>query len=373
MTLLIGPKIPLPVPAPIIDALQSVEVTNTDQGRDGFQISFSVGHSGQSEISEYSLLKSLLLKPFNRVIIMVTLGTVRRVVIDGIITHQQLNANSEPGQSTLTLTGEDVSVMMDMKEKSETHPNQPDIAIVGKIVLSYAEYGLVPVLIPPASKYIPLIVDHIPCQQDTDLSYILELARSHDYVFFIEPTDVPGVNKAYWGPLILTGLPQRPLSVNMGPDSNVTSSLNFQYSSMKPNLVVGSVKDRNTNLKVPVITRGSLRSSLSSGPAILANHPNVRIKQFRASGLNVLQAYMKAQADTDESMDVVTASGELDTLRYGDILRARKLVGLRGVGQAHDGLYYVKSVTHKIRRGEYKQSFTIIREGLGSAVSKVLT
>ena len=69
--------------------------------------------------------------------------------------------------------------------------------------------------------------------------------------------------------------------------------------------------------------------------------------------------------------DVVTATGELNSVRYGDILAIRERVGLRGVGYGYDGLYYVKSVNHKIRPGEYKQSFTITREGLGTTVQRV--
>jgi hypothetical protein len=69
--------------------------------------------------------------------------------------------------------------------------------------------------------------------------------------------------------------------------------------------------------------------------------------------------------------DVVKITGELDTLRYGDILQLRGIVGLRGVGYTYDGLYYVKSVTHSIRKGEYKQSFTITREGLGTTTQLV--
>jgi len=41
------------------------------------------------------------------------------------------------------------------------------------------------------------------------------------------------------------------------------------------------------------------------------------------------------------------------------------------VGPAFDGLYYVKGVTHKIKRGEYKQDFTLTRNGLVSTVSSV--
>jgi len=53
----------------------------------------------------------------------------------------------------------------------------------------------------------------------------------------------------------------------------------------------------------------------------------------------------------------VTCEGSLDVTRYGGVLNARGLVGVRGAGPAFDGLYYVKKVTHKIKRGEYKQDF----------------
>jgi hypothetical protein len=44
---------------------------------------------------------------------------------------------------------------------------------------------------------------------------------------------------------------------------------------------------------------------------------------------------------------------------------------VRGAGQYYDGNYYVKSVTHNIKRGEYKQNFTLTRGGIGSSVSSV--
>src|SRR5207245_1000857 len=109
------------------------------------------------------------------------------------ITHQQLTPSQEPGKSTLTVTGEDVSVMMDMDEKTQTYPNMPDIVIVNKIILSYAQYGLIPNVIPPASLDVPLMVDWVPSYQGTDLSYIQQLAAKNAYVFYVEPTDVPGV------------------------------------------------------------------------------------------------------------------------------------------------------------------------------------
>ncbi len=68
----------------------------------------------------------------------------------------------------------------------------------------------------------------------------------------------------------------------------------------------------------------------------------------------------------------MTGTGSLDVLRYGHILKARSLVGVRGAGLAFDGLYYVTRVTHSIKRGEYKQTFSLSRNGLISTVPEVL-
>jgi hypothetical protein len=73
-----------------------------------------------------------------------------------------------------------------------------------------------------------------------------------------------------------------------------------------------------------------------------------------------------------QSADAVSASGKLDVVRYGGILQARGLVGVRGAGLAYDGIYYVKSVTHDIKAGEYMQSFTLTRNGLVSLTPVVL-
>jgi hypothetical protein len=76
-------------------------------------------------------------------------------------------------------------------------------------------------------------------------------------------------------------------------------------------------------------------------------------------------------ATASQWADAVTGEGSLSVVRYGGVLKARELVGVRGAGAAFDGLYYVKSVTHKIKRGEYKQDFKLSRNGLVSTVPAV--
>ena len=69
LSLMIGPTLPLPATADIAEAVQSVSVTQNDEGRSGFQIVLQVGRSGAADLLDYRLLQNPLLRPFNRVIL----------------------------------------------------------------------------------------------------------------------------------------------------------------------------------------------------------------------------------------------------------------------------------------------------------------
>jgi hypothetical protein len=80
--------------------------------------------------------------------------------------------------------------------------------------------------------------------------------------------------------------------------------------------------------------------------------------------LNPAIALMKGFARVTETPEVVVGDGTLDVLRYGQPLRARGLVGVRGAGIAFDGMHYVDQATHRLKPGEYKQSFVLKRNAL---------
>jgi hypothetical protein len=372
LTLLIGPVLAAPAPPLLTESLRSVEVTHNDEGRSGFQLTFHAGRGGPLGVLDYPQLLLPLLRVFNRVILIVTIGAVPRVLMDGVVTNQQLAPGSEPGAGTISVTGEDVSVMMDLEEKAVDHPAQNEYVIANKLILSYAQYGLVPLVVPPLSIDFPLPINRTPIQHGTDLAYLKWMAQNHGYVFYIVPGPLPFANVAYWGPPIRVGFPQRALSVNLGASTNV-DSITFQNNALAPTLVEGQVYEGITDSTLPVQTFLSMRFPLAAAPALVANLPNVRRQQLGDTRtLNYIQAYAKAQAITDSSVDnVVTAQGTLDALRYGDLLAPRALVGLRGVGFTFDGMYYVKRVTHSIRKGEYKQGFTLTREGTGAILPVV--
>lgn len=374
MTLMMGPTVPVPVPLPLVEAIDSVEVTHGDEGRAGFQISFVVGRGGPADIVDYSLVANPLFKPFSRVVIVVTFDLMPSVLMDGIVTDVQFAPSNDPGQSRLTLTGEDVSVMMDLEQKQAEHPAQDDMIIAIKLIASYAQYGLIPAVMPPPVIDPPLPIERTPVQTQTDLGFLRALAARHGYVFYISPGPAPLTNVAWWGPPKRFDLPQSALSVNMGPATNV-DSIQFQYSALQQTVYAGKVQDRQLNTALPYETFTTLRvPPLAALPAVVAQYPNVKRQILdEDGGLTFTQALARAQGSTDASADnVLTATGELDAVRYGALLRARGVVGLRGVGYLHDGLYYVKRVSHSIKRGAYKQRFTLTREGFGATAPAVL-
>src|SRR6266481_2611287 len=278
LRLLVGPIIPLTPPREVMDALSEVEVKVVDVGQSGFKLTFSIDK--QSPLQILFLLTGGMPLLFMRVVIAVVVNGATTVLVDGVITNNNIAPGDKGSNSTLTLMGKDLTALMDQSKMSGfPFPAMPAEARIALLLLKYAIFGVVPLIVPSVLLFVPLPIDQIPSQQGTDLEYIRYLADQAGYVFYIDPGPILGVSKAYWGPQIKVGAAQ--------------------------------------------------------------------------------------------NAEAVSCEGSLDVTRYRNVLQARQLVGVRGAGPAFDGLYYVKSVTHKIKRGEYKQDFTLTRNGLVSTVPTV--
>lgn len=370
LQLLIGPTVAVPAPATLMDVVDEIEIMHADDEPSAFQMTLLAGRSGPSDLLDYQLLTSPQLTPFHRVVMVVTVGAVPQVLFDGVITHVELSPSPQPGGTRIRVTGDDLTAVMDLEERSVEHPAQDETVIANKIILSYGAYGLIPQVIPPTVVDPPIPTERTPVQQGTDLEYLREMADRHGHVFHILPGPVPMASTAYWGPPKLVDVPQRAVTVNMGAHSNGTIS-SIRNDAQAPEFVDDEVQDRLTNERVPVATVAPLRPPLALFPSWITQRPNVRTTKLRAGGLSATQAFARAQARTDAAADTVTVSGELDAAQYGGVLRSRGLVGVRGAGFSYDGLYYVKSVTHRITRGSYTQSFTLTRDGVGSTTPVV--
>ena len=354
LVLLVGDTVPLPAPQAVTSALEQVEVTSDSGQGDGFQMTFSLARSG---LADYGLLQNGTVDPMKRVVIAVLLGAVPEVLIDGVVTHHQFNPGNQPGQATLTVTGRDLSTLLDLEERNESYPNQPDFLIASRVLANYARYGIVP--LPKPTTDIPIMLDRIPRQQETDLQFLQRLAERNGFVFYIEPV-APGVSQGYFGPENRLGLPQPALSVNLGATTNV-KSISFTNDALSQVGTRGSFVEPFTKTSIPIPVLPSLKiPPLCARPAT----PNRIRLQRDTANQGPVTAATTALASAARAPDPVTAQGEVDGVRYGHALRARRLVGVRGVGLTYDGFWYVRRVTHTITpRSGYSQRFQLSREG----------
>ncbi len=367
LTLMIGPAAPAPAPKSVIDALQSVQVTSS-KDKSGFQLTFAV--SKDSPLLATMLPAGYLDPMVTRVIIIATVNGFPHVLMDGIVTRQELSPSNEPGGSTLTVTGEDLSIVMDVVEMSfMRYPAQPEVARLMVILAKYAAFGIVPAVVPPLPPDVNPPTNSVPTHRGTDLAYMRELAKSAGYVFYVEPGPLPGQSIAYFGPDVRLPVPQPALSVNMDAHTNV-ESLSFSLDGLAKKVIVYTILDpgkQKVPIPIPVPNISVLRPPLG---ARLTPPAKVEFAN-KGAAQTTPKAIQEMLGMSFNASNAVSATGSLDVLRYGRVLRSRMLVGVRGAGIAYDGMYYVDSVTHNVKRGEYKQKFSLSRDGLISLTPRV--
>jgi hypothetical protein len=367
LTLLMGRQIVAPTPQPVTDALLSAQVTVTAGQRSGFQLAFDLTKNG---IIQQALLPAGAFDPQTRVVLVATVAGTPNVLMDGVITRQEVGISGAPGQSTLTVTGEDLTVLMSLEDHTGMlYPAMGPAARCLAIIAQYAQYGIVPLVIPELIPQAPVPTERIETQKGNDLDYVTALAKANGYTFYLDPGPVPGMSKAYWGPEVRLGLPQPAINVNMDHLSTVEQmSFGFDGTAREQPSVRIQIPITKTDVLLPVPEVSVLRPPLALRPAPALKKTVIDDTAKKDAPTALAESIAKAV----ETSDAESGSGQLDVVRYGHVLRPRELVGVRGAGITYDGLYYVKSVTHNLKPGSYTQNFTLAREGLISLTPNVI-
>jgi hypothetical protein len=238
------------------------------------------------------------------------------------------------------------------------------------LLAKYAAFGVVPQVIPSVVDEPPLPTELIPQQQGTDYQYIQKLADDAGYVFYLEPGPTPGTSRAYWGPEIRFGAPQPALTTSMDALNNV-EQLSFRFDREAKSIPIVYFHEAQSHLSIglPIPDITPMNPPLGLVPPLPPKIEHLSDTGHLSPGL----AMMKGLAFVAQHSDSVFGTGSLDVAKYGRLLKSRQLVGVRGAGLPYDGLYYVKSVSHDIQRGAYKQNFQLARNGLFSTLPRLPT
>lgn len=360
LTLLFGPGVPIAAPRDVVEALQTVKVNeHSGETPSGFELTFAIRKN--SPLNTIFLLAGGGAAPIMRVVLTATINGRATPLINGVVLNTNLRPGAGTEPSTLTVMGQDLTAAMNVIPfDGVPYPGMPPIARIAVILAKYAWLGVLPQII-PSLEGPPLPTDRIPRHKGTDLEYIRELASEAGYTFFLKPGPAPATSVAYWGPEIRLGTVQPALTVESGVSTNV-ESLSFTFDQEEHEIPIVFIHNQLTKAPIPI----PIPSNIPFHPPLGLIPPlPPRPKWINESGkLKPYEAIVRGFAHAAKNSDAVSGTGSLDVLRYGQPLRARGLVGVRGAGLAFDGDHYVDTVTHELARGSYKQSFTLKRSGL---------
>jgi len=371
LSLLLGP-VPVPAPNYVVEAITSVKVdSGSGETQSGFEISF--------DVPMRSPLRTLFLAsgagaasgvPFMRVVLIVTMHGRSEPIVDGVATDIEVQP-AESGAGRVVVKGKDLSALMDVNESPALpYPAMPPSVRVLGILAKYTVFGVIPMVIPAVVDEPPMPLERIPQHKGTDYQYVKHLAQEVGYVFYVEPGPAPGMSRAYWGPEIRVGMPQPALTMGMDAVSNV-DQLSFHFDREAKSIPVVYFHETATRMAIgiPIPDITPMNPPLGLVPPLPP-----KIEHLSDTGhLPVGLALMRGLAYAAQHSDSVFGSGTLDVVRYGRVLKSRALVGVRGVGLPYDGLYFVRSVSHDIQRGAYKQTFSLARNGLFPTIPVVPT
>ena len=199
------------------------------------------------------------------------------------------------------------------------------------LLTKYASLGIIPLIVPSILIDVQIPTNSIQAQRGTDFAYIKALADRVGYVFYLEPGPAPGVNKAYWGPQIKLGVPQPSLNLNMDAHSNV-EQLSFSFDNQKNKIPTVFIYDELTKviIAIPIPPITPLNPPLGLISPLPTSIGDLKPVDNSLSKRSIPQAIMIGLAKAAQWAEAVTGEGSLDVIRYGRLLKARQLVGVRG-------------------------------------------
>ena len=380
-TVLIGLP-PLPLPPPLLNALQHIEVDTSSEVASAFRLRFALS---RTDFGDWDLLmpqwEETLFRPFTPVQIRVKVGIdIPKAIINGYITHQEVRYDDEGGGSTMEIAGMDATMLMNLQEKVIGWPMPDDGAVAAAV---FAQYGIVPLVSPT----IPFRVDptDTTMQRGTDIRFLRRLAQRNGFDCYVQPQPQTGVDFGYFGPPAnLPGGHQAVLNVKMGAQTNV-SEFKIRYEMARPAIAVAAGVDSMTRAPVatfsvaPVVTPPPLGGLYPVGMpmgvqettlrATAGAHPPPMVLPTETGQMSLPGLAVVTQAISNRASWAIFAEGTVGA--DAGVLYAGRTVNVRGAGLAYNGAYYVTRVRHVFDCGCYIQTFEARRNALGMTGAEI--
>ncbi len=356
----------LPATLDVMEAIEELEVRTSARGGSHFRLVLAAGRSGPLGLKGAPFVDDPRFQSGGRFGVSVVLGVKPVPILNGVIVKSQYLPPSDSHDGRVLLLGRDLSALMDRVHVQTQWPALAPNLIAMMVLANYLSEGIVPMVIPPTIFEQPNPLETTPVQNCNDCDYLHQLARGVGHHAVLEPGPAPGLSTFYWGPLPKPSLPQKTLSVDLGPMSDafdVTITHNGDRITTAGAKAIGRLSGEEVEVQVP----GLAAPPQGAIPEWQTRQGSLREERLAVSGMSPMQAQALATARLQETSErAVEATGTINNVKYNDVLKPFQQVNLRGVGAIYNGMYTVAEVRHTMRPGDYNQTFTLQRGELYS-------
>lgn len=344
----------------VMNAVKQIQVEDHADMADMLRLRLAV--AVKEDGSGWTLLDDELFTRLANVKLTVTIGSGSAIpLISAYVVNVDTTFSSEPSGSELAVAAMDPTVLMHLDEKVKSWPNMQD-SDVASAIFADRGYRFTPVV--ESTKWSRQEDDHTLMQRGTDIQFLQQLAGRNGFECFVELNDA-GEVEGHFHPPKQDAKPQGTLTINMGAATNV-NKFRARFDMLGPATATGATVDPDGGTKEKSQSdEASKTDDMGDQASVPADRPRrVLLSQLGMAQAGEVQRY--AQAVVDRSSWSIVADGELNTVAYGGVLKAKQPVMVRGVGREFSGRYYVERVLHTIGAdGGYVQRFTLRRNAVG--------
>lgn len=277
-------------------------------------------------------------------------------LLSGYITHVKPDFPHDIAQCNLEIWGMDHSVLMDREEKLRAWPNEKDSTIASHIFSLYGFSSVVEETQVIHDEDISTII-----QRETDMQFLKRLALRNGFECYFDGAT------GFFQPPRLNGASQPVLAVHFGKRETNMNRFSLEVNALTPANVAMFQTDRTNKsiLEATIVTSQQKALGASNATELLARGVapgQVYVSMNATTGaaeMAILSQELFHQAEW-----FVTAEGEIDGNHYEHVLKPRRTVTIKGVGETHSGVYYVTHVTHAFTPSGYSQFFRAKRNAL---------
>jgi phage protein D len=309
----------------------------------------------RDETGKWTVQDSDYLVPWEPIIIKAGFGTHEEEIMRGFIRDIKTECPEDAGETKVTVNCQDESFQMDREHIRDVWGKDTpttDAAIIDEILGKYKKLSKHP---DSGEGQSELEVN----QDGTDICFLQKRAEANGYDLIVRDGTV------YFGEMRTDGDAQANILVYAGSATNCYN-ISINDDGHKPEKVAYDRPETDGTGNVPEAVEPDLKS-LGQEKAVSANTDleNFTWRMSQQGGMSDEEWAARAQKKANELSMRITAEGELDGSFYGHVLREGEPVGVDGVGERHNGIYFVDSVQHTFNFDGYRQSFKLLRNAYG--------